>query len=229
MTVYPGNYFRIGQNAPGNSASTGKVSRLARHCCHFIKAYSLKCFECTPGESGACTNTQIDCLYPAQCGSSRIISYAGDRKVLDINAKSCAVSAECLSTSVNFGIARTTIASKCCNTDLCNSQNVPEPTKGLPNGKTCFTCIGTDCMSTLSCLGDEDHCISTTVNTGGEKMSMKGCASKTICTGDVSRALGSTMSMEMKCCEGNLCNNAQSIGLSLLILVTSMVSVTLFY
>uniref|UniRef100_A0A8C7CDA6 Neuromast-expressed gpi-anchored lymphocyte antigen 6 n=1 Tax=Oncorhynchus kisutch TaxID=8019 RepID=A0A8C7CDA6_ONCKI len=189
------------------------------------KAYSLKCFECTPGESGTCTDKQTDCLNPAQCGSSRIISYAGDRKLLDINAKSCAVSAECLSTSVNFGIARTTIASK-----LKSAITYPlESTKGIPNGKTCFTCIGTDCMSTLSCLGDEDHCISTTVNTGGEKISMKGCASKSICTGDVSRALGSAMSMEMKCCEGNLCNNAQSIGLSLLILVTSMVSVTLFY
>ncbi|XP_021447674.2 urokinase plasminogen activator surface receptor [Oncorhynchus mykiss] len=193
------------------------------------KAYSLKCFECIPGESEACTNKQTDCLYPAQCGSSRIISYAGDIKLLDINAKSCAVSAECLSASVNFGIARTTIASKCCNTDLCNSQSVPESTKGLPNGKTCFTCTGTDCTSTLSCLGDEDRCISTTVNTGGEKISMKGCASKSICMGDVSQALGSAIGMEMKCCEGNLCNNAQSIGLSLLILVTSMVSVTLFY
>lgn len=65
------------------------------------------------------------------------------------------------------------------------------------------------------------------VNTGGMKITMKGCASKKFCVGDVSQALGPTM--DMKCCEGNLCNNAQSIGLSLLLLVTSMVSVALFY
>lgn len=67
------------------------------------------------------------------------------------------------------------------------------------------------------------------VNRGGENMPMKGCASKSICVGDMSGALGPTMGMDMKCCEGNLCNNAQSIGLSLLLLVTSMVSVALFY
>ncbi|XP_014012006.2 urokinase plasminogen activator surface receptor [Salmo salar] len=191
------------------------------------KAFSLKCFECTPGVSGACTDKETDCLYPTQCGSSRVVSYAGDTKVVDINAKSCAVPAECVSAAMNFGISRTTIASKCCNTDLCNSQSVPESTKAPPNGKKCFTCTGTDCNSTLSCLGDEDRCISATVNTGGMKITMKGCASKKFCVGDVSQALGPTM--DMKCCEGNLCNNAQSIGLSLLLLVTSMVSVALFY
>ncbi|KAK6326597.1 hypothetical protein J4Q44_G00022420 [Coregonus suidteri] len=193
------------------------------------KAYSLKCFECIPGVSGTCTDKQIDCPNPTQCGNTRITSYAGDTKVLDVNAKSCAVPTECFSAAVNFGIARTTITSKCCNTDLCNSQSVPESTKPTPNGKKCFTCTGTDCTSALSCLGDEDRCISTTVNVGGEKMTMKGCASKIICMGEVSGALGPAMGVDMKCCEGNLCNSAQGIGLSLLLLVTSMVSVALFH
>ncbi|XP_045068563.1 urokinase plasminogen activator surface receptor-like [Coregonus clupeaformis] len=191
------------------------------------KAYSLKCFECTPGQSGTCTDKQIDCPNPTQCGNTRITSYMGDTKLVDVNAKSCAVPTE--SFSVNFGISRTTFASKCCNTDLCNSQSVPESTKPTPNGKKCFTCTGTDCTSALSCLGDEDRCISTSVNTGGKKMTMKGCASKRICVGEVSGALGPAMGVDMKCCEGNLCNNAQSIGLSLLLLVTSMVSVALFH
>ncbi|CAB1314273.1 unnamed protein product, partial [Coregonus sp. 'balchen'] len=51
------------------------------------KAYSLKCFECTPGQSGTCTDKQIDCPNPTQC----------DTKVLDVNAKSCAVPTESFS------------------------------------------------------------------------------------------------------------------------------------
>uniref|UniRef100_A0A673YZR7 UPAR/Ly6 domain-containing protein n=1 Tax=Salmo trutta TaxID=8032 RepID=A0A673YZR7_SALTR len=139
-----------------------------------------------------------------------------------MNMKSCSVPAQCLTESLNFGMMRTMITSICCNTDLCNSQ---KSTKTPPNGKKCFTCTGTDCTSTLSCVGDEDRCISTT----GSNMTMKGCASKSICVGDESGALRTTMGMDMKCCEGNLCNNAQSIGLSPLLLVTSMVSVALFY
>ncbi|XP_020353384.2 uncharacterized protein LOC109901816 isoform X2 [Oncorhynchus kisutch] len=154
------------------------------------KAYSLKCFECTPGESGACTDKETDC--PTQCGNTRITSYMGGTTLSDVNLKSCSVPAQCLTASVNFGMMRTMIASTCCNTDLCNSKSIP-------------------------------------VNMGGEKMTMKGCASKSICVGDMSGALGPTMGIDMKCCEGNLCNNAQSIGLSLLLLVTSMVSVALFH
>ncbi|XP_035615964.2 urokinase plasminogen activator surface receptor-like [Oncorhynchus keta] len=191
------------------------------------KAYSLKCFECTPGESGACTDKETDC--PTQCGNTRITSYMGGTTLSDVNLKSCSVPAQCLTASVNFGMMRTMIASTCCNTDLCNSKSIPESTKTTPNGKKCFTCTGTDCTSALSCEGDEDRCISTIVNMGGEKMTMKGCASKSICVGDMSGALGPTMGIDMKCCEGNLCNNAQSIGLSLLLLVTSMVSVVLFH
>ncbi|XP_055781347.1 uncharacterized protein LOC129857286 isoform X1 [Salvelinus fontinalis] len=123
------------------------------------KAYSLKCFECTPGESGACTDMETDC--PTQCGNTRITSYMGGTKVSDVNMKSCSVPAQCLTASVNFGMTRTMIASKCCNTDLCNSQSIPESTETTPNGKKCFTCTGTDCTSALSCVGDEDRCIST--------------------------------------------------------------------
>ncbi|XP_041708289.1 urokinase plasminogen activator surface receptor-like [Coregonus clupeaformis] len=195
------------------------------------KAYSLKCFECIAGNSGACTDKQIDCPNPTQCGNMRMTSYTGGTKISDMNVKSCSVPAECLTGSMNFGMMSTTIASKCCNTDLCNSQSIPIPesTETTPNGKKCFTCTGTDCTSALSCVGDEDLCISTTVNTGGEKMTMKGCVSKSICVGEVSRALETAISMDIKCCEGNLCNNAQSIGLSLLLLVTSMVSFALFH
>lgn len=50
---------------------------------------------------------------------------AGGSKFSDTTMKDCASADECVEMSVNFGVARTVIASKCCTTDLCNSQPVP--------------------------------------------------------------------------------------------------------
>ncbi|XP_062322626.1 urokinase plasminogen activator surface receptor-like isoform X1 [Osmerus eperlanus] len=158
----------------------------------------------------------------------RVTSYAGESKVVDMTVKHCAAPAECLTGSLNLGISRTLLNSKCCTTDLCNSQTVPESSSDTPNGKQCYTCNGQDCLNTLNCLGDENSCISTTSDVSGQKVSLKGCASKSLCTGSMSAELPG-MSFKLDCCEGNLCNDARSLAASLLLLVAPLLSVTLFH
>ncbi|XP_071398927.1 phospholipase A2 inhibitor NAI-like [Centroberyx affinis] len=194
------------------------------------KAYTLTCHECIPGLSGSCTDTSKDCSSLGQCSSVRVVSSVGGTELANVNMKSCAVADQCLSGSVNFGASRTTISTKCCFTDLCNSQTVPAPRVPSPNGKKCYGCNEKgECNSILSCLGDEDRCISTTVDAAGKKMTLKGCTSKTMCSGITSAQAAGAIGTEISCCEGDMCNSASSTGVSFLLLVTPMVSFALFF
>ncbi|XP_062322141.1 phospholipase A2 inhibitor and Ly6/PLAUR domain-containing protein-like [Osmerus eperlanus] len=133
-------------------------------CALFSTAFTLTCYECVSGATGSCVDTQKTCPSSTQCAAMRVTSYAGGSKVVNMTVKSCAAPAECLTGSLNFRIEKTLINSKCCTTDLCNSQTVPESSSDTPNGKQCYTCNGQDCLNTLNCLGDENSCISTTGN-----------------------------------------------------------------
>lgn len=42
--------------------------------------------------------------------------------MVDMNMKTCTLPDQCFEGSLNFGIAKTVIATKCCTTDLCNSK-----------------------------------------------------------------------------------------------------------
>uniref|UniRef100_A0A669DTI8 Urokinase plasminogen activator surface receptor-like n=1 Tax=Oreochromis niloticus TaxID=8128 RepID=A0A669DTI8_ORENI len=172
-------------------------------------ACALKCYECIPGPSGSCTQTTKDCPSNTQCGSVRLTSYAGDSKLFDIKGKSCAAAEECVQASLNFGVSRTLINTKCCTSELCNSQDVPEGSISSPNGKKCFQCDGIDCTKTLKCNGNEDHCISTAVTVEGKKVTVKGCASKLICSKTQSAQISAIIGEEINCCQGDLCNSAR--------------------
>ncbi|XP_042346494.1 urokinase plasminogen activator surface receptor-like isoform X2 [Plectropomus leopardus] len=152
----------------------------------------------------------------------------GGSKVFDVSAKTCALAEECVEGSVNFGIAKTAITSKCCTSELCNTQPAPEPIKSNPNGKQCFTCNGQDCTATINCEGNEDYCISSQVNVGDQKMAMKGCASKMICSGIQSAQL-SSIGADIRCCQGNFCNSASSTNAGLLLLLAPLVSFMLLF
>ncbi|RXN10246.1 urokinase plasminogen activator surface receptor-like protein [Labeo rohita] len=125
---------------------------------------------------------------------------------------------------MNSGQSKVTLNSQCCTTDSCNSVNAPDlPQKPL-NGKKCFTCNATtDCTRTLACEGDETQCFVTTADVDGKKVTTKGCSSKLLC-GNGTLALGLPVQSYgfgtyMKCCEGNLCNGAQSLRVFFLMLV----------
>ncbi|XP_041946039.1 urokinase plasminogen activator surface receptor-like [Alosa sapidissima] len=128
---------------------------------------------------------------------------------------------------MNFGIARS--STECCKTDLCNSQKTPElNTNMTPNGKKCFTCEGDDCTKQLSCVGNEDRCIKATATVSEQTLTVKGCASRNVCAGDLSAQLG-FVAVGLNCCKGNLCNSAKSVGQSVLLLLGSLISVLLFH
>ncbi|XP_014267561.3 urokinase plasminogen activator surface receptor [Maylandia zebra] len=192
------------------------------------RACALKCYECIPDLSGSCAQTTKECPSNTQCGSVRVTSYAGGSKLVDIKAKSCAAAEECVQASINFGVSQTLLTSKCCTSDLCNSQDAPEGSISSPNGKKCFQCDGNDCTKTLNCNGDEDHCISTRVTSGGQKVTVKGCASKVVCSSTQSAQIAGIIGTEISCCQGDLCNSAISTTAGLLLFVTPLISLVLF-
>ncbi|XP_041843530.1 urokinase plasminogen activator surface receptor-like [Melanotaenia boesemani] len=194
------------------------------------KVDTLTCYECVPGLSGSCTETTKQCpTGDYQCGAIRVLTYAGISQISDYQAKKCTLAQECITGSVNYGVVKTMLTSKCCNSDRCNSQPVPDASQSTPNGKKCFTCEGETCTKTVNCEGTEDHCIKTTVAVGGNKLTVKGCVSKTICTAASNPQLAAYVGAEVSCCQGNLCNSASSASAGLLLLVGPLISLVLFF
>ncbi|KAJ8332761.1 hypothetical protein SKAU_G00416570 [Synaphobranchus kaupii] len=190
---------------------------LALACALFSKVYPLDCYECIPTGPGSCSQTTKTCpASQTKCGSVTVVVSAGTTQT-EAGIKSCAAPAECVSGSVNFGLSRTSINTQCCDSNLCNNQQ-PPPLPGTPNGKKCFTCVGDDCTSTLGCIGPEDRCIKSSVTVNGQKVTFKGCVSKTICSGSLNSQLG-PIAVDLSCCEGDMCNNALRIGQSILFLL----------
>uniref|UniRef100_A0A672KS24 Lymphocyte antigen 6 family member M7 n=1 Tax=Sinocyclocheilus grahami TaxID=75366 RepID=A0A672KS24_SINGR len=140
-----------------------------------------------------------------------------------ITAKGCALPIGCPSGSINLGIGK--IASTCCNTDLCNSLDAPDPSI-VPNGNKCYSCDGQSCSSTVSCSGSEDRCFKATGKFESQPLSVKGCVSKSIC--DIV-SIFDTFVGGVSCCSGNLCNGAQSVTQSFLFLCCSLLSFILLH
>uniref|UniRef100_A0A672KAJ3 Urokinase plasminogen activator surface receptor-like n=1 Tax=Sinocyclocheilus grahami TaxID=75366 RepID=A0A672KAJ3_SINGR len=178
------------------SANTDRVSlSLSLSLCNLTKGHSLSCYECRFNLTGSCAN-QNEKTCPS--GFSKL------------KAKDCAV--DCVSGSMNLGTAKTSLA--CCNTDRCNVQDAPDPSTSAPNGKTCYSCDEKSCSNILSCSGSEDRCFKATGENLEKKKIVKGCLSKSICDAETSvRDVQSA-----SCCEGNLCNSAESVTQSFLFL-----------
>ncbi|XP_016118667.1 urokinase plasminogen activator surface receptor-like [Sinocyclocheilus grahami] len=188
----------------------------------FTAGHSLSCYECRFNLTGSCAN-QNEKTCPS--GFSKCMSTTTEVKVGGINAKvkakDCAV--DCVSGSMNLGTAKTSLA--CCNTDRCNVQDAPDPSTSAPNGKTCYSCDEKSCSNILSCSGSEDRCFKATGTIGGQSTVVKGCLSKSICDAETSvRDVQSA-----SCCEGNLCNSAESVTQSFLFLCCSLLSFILLH
>ncbi|ROL45445.1 Urokinase plasminogen activator surface receptor [Anabarilius grahami] len=182
----------------------------------FTAGHSFSCYECKSLTGSCADQTVKTCpIGSSHCVTSTAVVQFGDTNT-KVKAKNCAPA--CQSVSMNTGHSEVT--SSCCNTDQCNARDPPEP---VPNGKKCFYCDGKSCSNILSCLGTEDHCIKATVAYGGQSVSVKGCASKSFC--DATASVHNVHNIEsVSCCEGNLCNGAQSVSQSFLFLCCSLLS-----
>ncbi|XP_072316886.1 urokinase plasminogen activator surface receptor-like isoform X2 [Eucyclogobius newberryi] len=186
----------------------------------FPLAHTLKCHRCIEGFS-ACPEMQC----PAeknQCGTIRLITYNGNSMISDFKSKSCAATQDCLQGSLNVGVSKFILTSECCSSDLCNNKNAPEPPKTKPNGKKCYRCDGNeDCRGTVNCEGDENQCIKVSVTAGGITQTLKGCATRNICSATWSIP---GVNSKINCCEGNYCNGVNGVRASLLVLATMLMS-----
>ncbi|KAK7143117.1 hypothetical protein R3I93_014321 [Phoxinus phoxinus] len=181
----------------------------------FTAGHSLKCYECM-SQTGSCAQQQLTCPSGlTKCSTA--VTQIGDIKA---SVKNCA--AACQNGSMNLGDLK--MSSFCCDTDLCNAKDVPDLSSNVPNGNKCFYCDGPSCLNITSCSGTEDRCGKATGTFGGQSVVVKGCVSKSICDAT------SVSSVEgISCCEGNLCNGAQSVTQSFLFLCGSLLSYFLMH
>ncbi|XP_065098164.1 uncharacterized protein [Paramisgurnus dabryanus] len=163
------------------------------------KALTLSCYNCTEP-----TNCAQNCSSTASCVST--FKYDSTP-----NQPATTISRGCVSSACNSGISygNIRINVQCCDTEKCNNQSAPVLS---PNMKTCYTCIDKDCSKTLNCTDNEKNCFSGTdlsTNT-----TYKGCVSSC----EVPKTQWSNYD-NVTCCTGNLCNDAQSLTLSLVLLL----------
>ncbi|XP_056302519.1 urokinase plasminogen activator surface receptor-like [Danio aesculapii] len=175
--------------------------------------HSLSCYQC--GGSSCAGQTLTTCPAAAShCESVTMVTDVGGFTSKTL-AKDCA--AGCATGSMNLGVLM--MSSECCNSDRCNVNDAPDPSTGVPNGKTCYTCDEKSCSNVLKCSGTEDRCITAKVTSEGQTTVVKGCASKSICDAtSVSRV------QRISCCSGNLCNGAKSVTQSFLILCFPLIA-----
>uniref|UniRef100_A0A3Q2QH75 Plasminogen activator, urokinase receptor n=1 Tax=Fundulus heteroclitus TaxID=8078 RepID=A0A3Q2QH75_FUNHE len=186
------------------------------------KANTLKCYECIPGTTGTCTDQAKECTSSDnRCAAMTLLTYTGDSKPREIKAKMCTQAEGCVKGSVNFGSDKTVTVTECCASDLCNTKHVSEP-KSIPNGKKCYSCEGQQCTRTLNCEGDQDYCIETITNLGGEIQTLKGCASKMVCDENGSASFETFIGQRSSCCQGDYCNSASSASAGLPLLLMSL-------
>uniref|UniRef100_A0A673FMS7 UPAR/Ly6 domain-containing protein n=1 Tax=Sinocyclocheilus rhinocerous TaxID=307959 RepID=A0A673FMS7_9TELE len=184
---------------------------LKKSLSRITKGHSLSCYQCT-SLSSSCAQTTCS------GGVTSCISATLYFGKYEIYSKGCALPIGCPSGSINLGIGK--IASTCCNSDLCNSLDAPDPSI-VPNGNKCYYCDGRSCSSTVSCSGSEDRCF----KFENQPLSVKGCVSKAIC--DAASLIPNVQGVS--CCSGNLCNGAKSVTQSFLFLCCSLLSFILLH
>ncbi|XP_036448056.1 prostate stem cell antigen-like [Colossoma macropomum] len=80
----------------------------------------------------------------------------------------------------------------------------------------CHTCASLVC-TTSQCIFGEDHCYTVPASVLGFTLSGKGCATKNLCE-------GAEVTGMLTCCDTDLCNSAEQVKLSLLIMLVPLIS-----
>ncbi|XP_026106006.1 urokinase plasminogen activator surface receptor-like [Carassius auratus] len=166
----------------------------------FTAGHSLSCYQCWDDTRYCMDLGNITCPN----GSSGCMSETTVWKFNSTKVKSKYCTDYCASGSWNTGFAHTSYS--CCDTDLCNLQDAPDPSTNTTNGKKCYYCDGQNCSNTVNCSGSEDHCFTViTVNFNESETTIKGCISNSSCDN------ATTSSSLISCCEGDLCNIPQNV------------------
>ncbi|XP_055035410.2 phospholipase A2 inhibitor and Ly6/PLAUR domain-containing protein-like [Misgurnus anguillicaudatus] len=186
-------------------------------CALFTGGHALQCYECL-GLNGSCVSKMTTCPDTDECASVTMIQNNGGTEVT-IQYKGCRGMKSCISGSVNLGAISSVTSTQCCNTDLCNSKDAPVYSSKTPNGKQCYYCDdATSCLNKLNCSGEDDHCITAIATNGSLSVTVKGCASKSLC--DAAPVFQvPQMHLKISCCQGSLCNGAKSVTQNLLFLL----------
>ncbi|XP_039456722.1 mucin-5AC-like [Oreochromis aureus] len=160
-------------------------------------AGALQCQTCT---NQTCSSTvTVNCSSETMCVTATILATSSGTTATQFY-KACASSSLCPATgnqtfSVNLGVQSVLASATCCNTDNCNSQNLPAPTPQSSNGLLCNTCVASQCNTTLQCQGVEDQCFQSTMTNGTNSFPAYGCASANLCA--AASSLGSLPFMQM--------------------------------
>ncbi|XP_067280607.1 ly6/PLAUR domain-containing protein 5-like isoform X2 [Pseudorasbora parva] len=206
--------------------------------------HSLRCYQCL-SHTGSCEDPEVTtCPDFSKCFSSVTVAQLYGSPPTTVKFKACVPSAGCLSSS----LSSEDVSYFCCNTDLCNAKDAAlsgESSPGIfnmsnilsypslsnnpnppnPNGKRCYSCIGQSCLNIMDCSGSQDRCFKGTVAHNGQAIAISSCATKEVC--DAATSVGNFGSFS--CCEGNLCNGAQSVTQSFLFLCGSLLSYFLLH
>ncbi|CAK6979529.1 uncharacterized protein LOC128362321 [Scomber scombrus] len=138
--------------------------------------------------------------------------------------------------SFNVGFVTMAASVHVCNTDDCNSEDIPFPDVQEKNNLQCFTCDGrysAECKKTVQCVGDEDRCINWFYYEGDENYTytLLGCASSNLCEDSSYLGLLHFFSFEFfqpECCESSFCSSAWSVKLNVITLLFGLITL-IFY
>ncbi|XP_062246598.1 integumentary mucin C.1-like [Platichthys flesus] len=161
-----------------------------------------------------CTSQACSTPVPGPCPSGMCVTTSVQGQIY----KACAPSSLCPAPgsqtfSVNMDFLSALTSATCCNTDNCNSANLPSPAAGSANSLQCFSCnaITSQCNSLIQCKGTEDRCFQASVTIGSNTIPALGCASGNMCA--VASSLGTIPFLQsavkisgLACCDTNLCN-----------------------
>ncbi|KAK2872259.1 hypothetical protein QQF64_018158 [Cirrhinus molitorella] len=186
----------------------------------FTAGHSFSCYQCS-GILGDCRGQTVATCPSglSKCLSATTATLIGGAST-KIMAKDCV--ADCANGSMSHSTAK--MSTVCCDTDQCNVQDAPDASN-VPNGKKCYSCDGTSCSNIISCSGSEDRCFKATVTYKDVKADIKGCFSNSLCN----RPNLIPSVSDVSCCEGNLCNGAQSVTHSFQFLCCSLLSFVLLH
>ncbi|XP_056302455.1 urokinase plasminogen activator surface receptor-like isoform X2 [Danio aesculapii] len=141
----------------------------------FTTGQSIDCYECV-SVTDSCADQKVKtCPESQHCFSSTSLTQlGGDPNITKTKVKGCILSYGCQPGYTNFNSLN--ISFVCCDTNLCNAKDAPEPavdsSSVIPNGKACYTCYGQNCSTIMSCSGSEDYCITATDSLGDPALEM---------------------------------------------------------